>query len=116
MGKILVEGIKLYGYHGCMEEEARVGRSFVVDVEVEADLSKAASTDKISDTVNYVTIYEIVKEEMKVRANLIEHVGKRIYDHLRKTFPAITKAKVKVTKLNPPINGTVDSVSVVISE
>lgn len=116
MAKILVQGIKLYGYHGCLDEEGKIGRTFIVDVVVEADLKKAAVDDKLSETVNYVTIYEIVKEEMAIRSRLIEHVAKRIYDHLYRKFPRIISAEVKVTKLDPPINGIVDSASVVISE
>ncbi len=116
MAKILVQGIKLYGYHGCMDEEGKVGRTFVVDVTLEADLKKAAASDKLHDTIDYVKVYEIVKEEMAVRSKLIEHAAKRIYDHLRKRFPQVTTAEVKVTKLDPPINGIVESTSVVISE
>ena len=116
MAKILVQGIKLYGYHGCSEEEGKIGRTFIVDVVLEADLKKAASEDKLSDTINYVTIYEIVKEEMAVRSKLIEHVAKRIYDRLRGEFPQVEKAEIKVTKLDPPINGIVESASVIISE
>ncbi len=116
MAKILVQGIKLYGYHGCMDEEGKIGRTFIVDVVLETDLKKAAMEDKLSDTINYVTIYEIVKEEMAIRSKLIEHVAKRIYDHLRKNFPQIKNAEIKVTKLDPPINGIVESASVIISE
>ena len=116
MAKIIIEGIKLYGYHGCMDEEGKIGRTFIVDVALEADLKQAASSDKLNDTINYVTVYEIVKEEMTVRSKLLEHVAKRIYNHLRKKFTQITKAEIKVTKLDPPINGIVESASVVISE
>ena len=106
----------LYGYHGCSEEEGKIGRTFKVDVALEADLKKAASEDKLSDTINYVTIYDIVKEEMSIRSRLMEHVAQRIYDHLLKEFPQVAKAEVKVSKLNPPINGIVESASVVINE
>lgn len=116
MAKVIVQGIKLYGYHGCMEEEGKIGRTFVVDVVLEADLKQAAKDDKLSETINYVTVYEIVKEEMAVRSKLIEHVAKRIYDHLYQRFPLLISAEVKVTKLDPPINGIVESASVVISE
>ena len=88
----------------------------MVDVVLTADLKKAASSDKLSDTIDYVTVYEIVKEEMAIRSKLIEHVAKRIYDRLRKNFPQVSAIEVKVTKLNPPINGTVESTSVVIAE
>lgn len=116
MAKILVQGIKLYGYHGCLDEEGKIGRTFVVDVCIEADVQKAAEDDKLSETINYVTIYEIVKEEMAIRSKLIEHVAKRIHSHLLKKFPQIKNAEVKVTKIDPPINGIVESASVVISE
>lgn len=116
MAKILIEGIKLYAYHGCMEEEGRIGRTFIVDVILDADLKKASTSDKLSDTIDYVAVYEIVKTEMSVRSKLLEHVAKRIYDRLRKQFPQIKSAEVKVTKLDPPINGIVESTSVVISE
>lgn len=115
MHKILVNGIQLYAYHGCMEEEGKVGRSFKVDIEIDADLTKPASTDKISDTINYVTVYEIVKQEMAIRSHLIEHVAGRILNELKRTFPAIKQSTVKVTKLHPPIQGTVESTSVIIS-
>ncbi|MEW6470199.1 MAG: dihydroneopterin aldolase [Bacteroidota bacterium] len=116
MAKIFVEGIKLYAYHGCMEEEGKIGRSFVVDVVIDTDLSKAALSDKLTDTVDYVKVYEIVKAEMEIRSKLIEHVAKRIHMALLKKYPQIQKAEVKVTKLNPPINGNVESTSVLVSE
>jgi len=115
MGKVLVNGIKLYAYHGCMEEEGKVGRSFIVDVVLDADFTKAERTDRITDAVNYVTVYEIVKREMDIRSHLIEHVGRRIVKALQQEFPQVTTIEVKVTKLNPPIHGNVDSTAVIIT-
>lgn len=115
MGKVLVNGIQLYAYHGCMEEEGKVGRSFIVDVMLETDFSKAEQTDQIGDTVNYVTVYELVKREMDIRSHLIEHVGRRIVNALQATFPQVKSIEVKVTKLHPPINGNVDSTAVIIT-
>lgn len=116
MGKILVEGIRLYAYHGCMEEEGKVGRAFVVDITMDVDLKRSSESDKLADTVDYVKVYEIVKEEMAIRSKLMEHVANRIHVALLKKYPQIQKAEVKVTKLAPPINGIVESTSVVISE
>ncbi len=116
MNKVIVEGIKLYAYHGCMEEEARLGGNYIVDVIVETDFNEAAKTDDLSKTVDYVAICEIVKAEMAIRSKLIEHVGKRIVDRIKKELKGILKVKVKVTKLNPPINGVVSSVSIEIEE
>mgnify|MGYP001589937591 CR=1 FL=1 len=116
MEKILVEGIKLYAYHGCLKEESVIGGNYIVDVCIEADLSKPSRTDKLNDTVDYCDVYEIVKKEMAIPSKLIEHVAKRILDKLKKKFPKAGSMEVKVTKLNPPIPGEVEKVSVVICE
>ncbi|HEY4800300.1 MAG TPA: dihydroneopterin aldolase [Bacteroidia bacterium] len=116
MGKIIVEGIKLFAYHGCMEEEAVIGRNYSVDVCIEADISLPSQSDNIDDAINYSVVYEIVKKEMEMRSNLIEHVAKRILDKLKKQFPKTESVEVKVTKLNPPIEGEVEKVSAVIRE
>ncbi|MBI3502492.1 MAG: dihydroneopterin aldolase [Bacteroidetes bacterium] len=116
MAKILVEGIKIYGYHGCMEEESVVGGNYVVDVCIDADLSKPSQSDKLSETIDYVAVYEIVKQEMSVRSKLIEHVAKRILDALKNKFEKVNSVEVKVTKLNPPIKGVVEKVCIVLSE
>ena len=113
MGTIAIEGIKLHAYHGCLEEEARIGTDYVVDVTAENDFSRAAETDELNDTVDYVVIYSIVKEEMAVRSKLIEHVARRIYDAIQLKYPTIELLQVKVAKINPPVNGSVER-SVVI--
>ncbi len=114
MGIISAEGIRIYAYHGCMEEEAKTGRAFIVDVSVETDLEKAAASDAIADTIDYVKLYEIVKSEMAVRSKLIEHAGQRIINSIRKKFPQAKGVRVKVSKLNPPVNGNLESVSVLM--
>ena len=115
MNKIYIEGIKLYAYHGCMEEEARLGGNYIVDVTIQIDFSEAARKDDLEKTVDYVSVYNVVKAEMEIRSKLIETVGKRIVDRLREKH-RMAKIKVKVTKLNPPINGVVSSVSIEIEE
>ena len=116
MGKLIVEGMEFHAYHGCNPEEAKTGGSYIVTVTVDTDFSKPSSSDKLSDAVDYVAIYDITKKEMSVRSHLIEHVTKRIHDSVKKKFPEVKKIKVKVEKLNPPIGGEAKSVSAVISE
>ncbi len=115
MHKILVEGIKVYAYHGCLEEEGKIGTNYVVDVTMETDFAEAAKTDDLKKTIDYVTVYNIVKAEMAIRSKLIEQVGQRIVDRLKKEFSSLKKLEVKVTKLNPPMNGDVEKVSIVIT-
>ena len=116
MHKILVEGIKVYAYHGCLEEEGKIGCNYTVDVFMETDFTEAAKTDDLTKTIDYVVVYDIVKKEMAIRSKLIEQVGQRIVDELKKQFSTLKKIKVKVTKLNPPMNGNVEKVSIIISE
>jgi dihydroneopterin aldolase len=114
--KILVEGISVYAYHGCLEEEGKIGCNYLVDVTMETDFSEAAKSDDLTQTIDYVTVYNIVKAQMAIRAKLIEVVGQRIINELKKELKSLKKAEVKVTKLNPPMNGNVQKVSIVISE
>ena len=114
--KINIEGIKLYAYHGCLEEEAKIGGNYVVDVYITTNFSEAAKTDDLTKTIDYCNVYEIVKAEMKIRSKLIEQVCERMYSKIKNNFPSIISLRVKVTKLVPPMNGDVENVSVEIGE
>jgi dihydroneopterin aldolase len=114
MHKILVEGIKIYAYHGCLKEEEKIGSEYIVDVTMETDFAEAAQTDDLSKTIDYVIVYQIVKEQMAIRSNLIEQVGQRIINELKNEFITLKKVEVKVIKLNPPMNGNVERVSIII--
>jgi dihydroneopterin aldolase len=110
--KINIEGIKLYAFHGCLEEEAKIGANYIVDVYMITDFSKAAVSDELTETIDYCAIYEISKKQMAIRSKLIEHVCKRIFDEIRSEFKTIISLRVKLTKLSPPMNGNVERVSV----
>jgi dihydroneopterin aldolase len=116
MQTINVRGIHLRGNHGCLPEEAKIGGDFVVNVQLKGDFSVASQSDKLTDAADYVKVYEIVKAEMKIRSNLIEHVAERIAAHLKKTFPHLAHITVEVVKKKPPMNGNVDEVSVVVEK
>ena len=112
MGKILVEGIKIYAYHGCFKEEEAIGTHFQVDVELEADLTKPAQTDNIADAVNYQAVFTVIKTQMGIRSNLLENVAQRIMDTLFEEFIAVTHIKLKISKLNVPLGGHIDNVAI----
>lgn len=116
MDKIHLEGVKLYAYHGCMEEESRIGSDYEVELMIWADLKKSAKTDHLKDTVDYVLLNRVVAEEMAIRAKLLEVVAQRIITRVFKDEPRVKKAQVKVTKMSPPINGDVERVSVILKE
>ena len=115
MGVIEVAGIRIYAYHGCLPEEAKIGGEYIVDVIVENDMEKAIESDELSSTVDYCSVTKIVAEQMAIRSKLIEHVGGRIITELRARFPSAAHIEVKVSKLAPPIKGNVERVSVTLA-
>jgi len=116
LGIIKVNNIKLYAFHGCLDEEAKIGSEYSVDVKVKADLKKSAKTDELSDTVDYVHLNHIVKEEMAIRSKLLEEVAQRILNRFFKELKMIRKATVSVSKINPPIGGNVKEVVIILTK
>lgn len=116
MGTIKVKNIRVYAYHGCLIEEGKIGSDYRVDLSIKADLSKSAKTDDLNDTVDYVHLNKIVKQEMAIRSKLLEEVAKRILDRILAEIPLVKKADVAVSKLNPPIGGNVAMVTIEMSK
>ena len=116
MGVIQVNNIKLYAFHGCLEEEAKIGSDYRVDVAIKADLKKSAKTDELIDTVDYVHLNHIVKEEMAIRSKLLEEVAQRILNRFFKELRMIRRAKISVAKINPPIGGNVQEVVIILTK
>jgi dihydroneopterin aldolase len=114
MTTIRLKNIKIYAFHGCLVEEAKIGSDYLVNLSVKANLTQAAKTDRLKDTVDYVHLQKIVKTEMRNRSKLLEHVGQRIIASVFNQIPLINRVKVTVAKLNPPIGGDVAEVSVTI--
>ena len=112
MGVIKVKNIRLYAYHGCLDEEGKIGSEYKVDLCVEADLSKSAKTDSLSDTVDYVHLNKIVREEMTTRTKLLETVADKILNRILNEISIVNKAVVEVSKVNPPIGGNVAMVTI----
>ena len=111
MSLISVEGIRVFAYHGHLPEEAILGGHFIVNVWVNADTNEVETSDDLNDTVDYVKIIEIVKEQMTIRADMIEVPAKRIVDAIL-TLHKVQKVKVEVEKIQPPIDATFDKISV----
>jgi len=116
MGKIQVNNIKIYAFHGCLEEEAKIGSEYRVDLEVRADLTKSSVSDELVDTVDYVHLNHIVKEEMAIRSKLLEEVARRILDRIFGELHMVKRATVSVAKINPPIGGNVEEVVIILSK
>jgi dihydroneopterin aldolase len=115
LDRITLNNIRVYAYHGCLAEETKIGSDYRVDLSVEADLDRSAETDKLEDTVDYVHLNKIVKEEMSQPSKLLEHVAKRILDRVFLELPPVISSWVKVAKLNPPLGGDVEDVNITLS-
>ena len=116
MGIIKVENIRVFAYHGCLKEETKIGSDYRVDLEVKADLQTSAVTDKLSDTVDYVFLNKVIKEEMDIASHLLETVAKRILSRIFNEDKLVKKATVWVCKLNPPIGGDVERVTIKMTD
>jgi 7,8-dihydroneopterin aldolase/epimerase/oxygenase len=116
MGIIRLEQMEFYAYHGHYEEEKVSGNVFYVDLEIEADLEKPSRSDNLNDTVNYQKAYEIVKTEMRSGSNLLENIANRILENIYASFHSINKCTVRISKVNPPVGGKLNRVSVTLSK
>ncbi|CAA0231341.1 Dihydroneopterin aldolase [Tenacibaculum maritimum] len=114
MGIIKVKNIRLYAYHGCLYEEAKIGSEYRVDLKVNANLQKSSETDDLADTVDYVHLNHIVKEEMAIRSKLLEEVAARILVRILKEIQLVKKVRISVAKINPPIGGNVEEVAIIL--
>lgn len=116
MARIELQKMQFYAYHGCYTQEQRVGNRFQVDLWLDYDSVQAQKSDSISDAVNYLDIYQIVSSQMEVKSHILEHVSRRIIDAIKSAYPNITHIEVKVTKLAPPLGGSLEGVSATVRE
>tara|TARA_R100000789_G_scaffold96356_1_gene97712 strand:- start:48 stop:404 length:357 start_codon:yes stop_codon:yes gene_type:complete len=112
MGTITLKNIRVFAYHGCLDEEGKIGSDYRVDLKINADLSLSAKSDKLQDTIDYVHLNKIVKEEMSIRSKLLENVCERIINRVLEELISVQKVKADVSKINPPIGGNVAMVTV----
>lgn len=116
MNSIKVHGIRTFSFHGCLEEEKIIGGNYVVNVEVDCDFENAAKHDDLTKTIDYVAIKEIVIKQMSISSKLIESVAYNIVHDIKENFSIANNCRVEIKKINPPIDGDIDYVSVLVEE
>lgn len=116
MGTIKLQNIRTFSFHGCLEEEAKIGSDYRVDLEIKTDLRKSSVTDDLNDTVDYVLLNKIVVGEMAIRSKLLEHVAHRIVTRIFGEIPSVSRIVLAVSKINPPIGGDVEAVTIELEE
>lgn len=116
IGKILLEGLEFHAYHGLYPHERESGNWFEVDISVETDFSVAAATDELSGTVNYETLFRIVKDEMDQPSKLLETVAEKIINDVLAQLPAAMNVQLSISKLNPPIGGKCKKATIMVAK
>ncbi|MDE7356110.1 MAG: dihydroneopterin aldolase [Rikenellaceae bacterium] len=111
---IELENMEFYAFHGCYSQEKIVGNRFIVNLSVVTDAQKAAVSDNVADTVSYLDVYNVVRQEMAVTSNILENVANRILMRLADEFEAIESMLIKISKMTPPLGGQVERVSVTL--
>lgn len=111
---LILENIEIYAYHGCLPEERLIGSLYRITIEIDYDATLALQTDDLNHAVDYQKIYQIVVDEMSIPSNLLEHVAFRLKNKIKKSYPQINDVRLKISKMNPPIGGTITAVTCVI--
>jgi dihydroneopterin aldolase len=114
--RIELRGLRVVGTHGVLTEEHQRAQPFEVDLEIEADLTRAGRTDALGDTVDYGAVTSAVAAEVEgEHADLIEHLAERIAAVvLSLSAPVATAVTVTVRKLRPPVPRDLASAAVTI--
>ena len=113
---IAIEGMEFYSYHGCFKEEKEIGTHFTVDFYFTNNTTRAEASDSIQDTISYLDVYQLIKEEMAISSDLLEHVARRIIKVVFANYENMDWAQVKIQKMNPPLGGKMRSVSFTLEE
>jgi len=100
---VFVDGMKMHAYHGVLPQERLTGNDYTVSVRAGYDVRLATESDDVADTLNYAAIYEVVRCEMGVSSQLVEHVAARIGKSLFRRFPDISSLDITIVKHNPPM-------------
>ena len=114
MGKLILNNMKFYGYHGVGSFEKDNGGQFEVDLEMDFDMSAAIETDNIDSTVDYTVVHKLIRKVIENRKyNLLEALAGNILKALFKEIE-INTAKIYLRKKYVPVEGVFDSVEVEI--
>lgn len=111
---INLEGMDFHAFHGCYELERLTGSHFEVSLRIVSPLGRVAEDDDVTQAVNYLTVYETVREQMAVTQHTIERVAQNIINALHGAFSQIVAVECTVTKIAPPLGGKVNRVSVTL--
>ena len=111
-GYIILRNVRFHAFHGVLPQERQVGGDFLVNLRVGYPFEKAMESDEVGDTLNYATLFDLVKQEMNIPSQLLEHVAGRIVKAIVAAFPAVTSIDLELIKQNPPMGADSDGAGV----
>ena len=114
MAQLILENMEFYAFHGHYAEEQAIGGRYRVTVVIDTDIVRSAASDDLADALDYSRVYELVKKEMAQVSHLLEHLAGRIATAIRSEFPRADRVEVTVSKLNPPVGGSMDRFAVTL--
>ena len=101
---IFVDGLVVHAHHGVGDDEGRIGQQFLIDLALDLDLSKAAQSDKLVDTVSYADIIEVASDAFRARRyRLVEAAAGAVIDAIFAAFPTVLSLRITIHKPHAPI-------------
>jgi dihydroneopterin aldolase len=107
-----ISGLRIHAPIGWFEEERLNGNDFLIDIWYSAPFSAAADSDELSDAVDYAAICRLTEQVFQKKCRLLEQIASELVIQLEKNFPRISHLKVKITKVNPPVEQSVEGISI----
>ena len=109
---IFLNKLRFRAFHGVQPQERLVGGDFIVTLRIGYPWQQAMTSDDVADTLDYAAVYAVVKHEMALPSQLLEHVAGRIAKTLCRQFPAITSIDLWLTKMMPPMGADCEGAGV----
>lgn len=114
--RIFLKGLLIHAHHGLLSHESEVGQRFVIDLDLALDLSKAAASDHLAETVSYADVAQVTVSTFKANNfNLLEAAAGAVADALLAAFGMIEAVTVTIHKPHAPIAAIFDDVGVVMT-
>jgi dihydroneopterin aldolase len=114
MFTIHLDNCRFYAHHGLHEEEAIVGAGF--EVSLSASFEEGGDITKMSQTIDYVSIFEMVKKHFEKPRQLLETLAQEIAADVYNMDPRVLTVEIHLKKLNPPIANFTGTVGVSYSK
>lgn len=113
--RISLHGVKFYGFHGIMEEEKKLGNTFILNMYVDI-LPLVNTITKLSETIDYVSLYELVKRRMEKPTPLLETIVGELAESIFNKYSIAHTVYIELTKQHVPISNLEGNMSVSIKK